>query len=365
MFPISLVLRETIARRVRTELCGNRRLLERTVNLVEMPYYAVARGKVPGIYPTWSECSAQVQNFNGARYKKFSTESEAREFINDNSGTATAPRSSVVSKTSSPSPNAAAIAALQSVNSELASVKANFASFVESTENALNSIGEKIQNAMKALGRGEGEAPSGSNGGSGSDDPQPPRKKTKMELDLDPLAKAEVERLRAEGFVVDGDGLVQVFTDGACSANGYKVARAGVGVWFNHGHASNVSAPVLGRPTNNCAEIEAAIAAVYAARAAGISKLCINTDSQFMIDCMTKWVKSWKKNGWKTAVKEDVKNKEELIKLDSLLSKDSSVTVQWNHVRGHRGIEGNEEADRLARAGAKEYKQKPGTSGFG
>ena len=55
----------------------------------------------------------------------------------------------------------------------------------------------------------------------------------------------------------------------------------------------------------------------------------------------------------------------DLVKLDSLLSKDSSVTVQWNHVRGHRGIEGNEEADRLARAGAKEYKQKPGTSGFG
>ena len=217
---------------------------------------------------------------------------------------------------------------------------------------------------MKALGQGEGEAPSGSNGGSGSDDPQPPRKKTKMDVDLDPLAKAEVERLRAEGFVVDGDGLVQVFTDGACSANGYKVARAGVGVWFNHGHASNVSAPVLGRPTNNCAEIEAAIAAVYAARAAGISKLCINTDSQFMIDCMTKWIKSWKRNGWKTAKKEDVKNKEELAKLDRVLS-ESSVAVQWNHVRGHRGIEGNEEADRLAVAGAKEYQQKPGTSGFG
>ena len=165
MFQISLVLRDTIARRTRTELCGNRGFLERVVDLAEMPYYAVARGKVPGIYPTWSECSAQVQNFNGARYKKFSTESEAREFINDNSGTVIASNSSVLSKTSSPDSNAAAIAALESVNSELATVKANFASFVESTENALNSIGEKIQNAMKALGKGEGEAPPGSNGG--------------------------------------------------------------------------------------------------------------------------------------------------------------------------------------------------------
>ena len=48
-----------------------------------MPYYAVARGRAPGIYPTWGECSAQVQNFSGARYKKFGTESEAREFINN------------------------------------------------------------------------------------------------------------------------------------------------------------------------------------------------------------------------------------------------------------------------------------------
>ena len=321
-----------------------------------MPYYAVARGRVPGIFSTWSECSAQVQNFNGARYKKFSTESEAREFISANSGAAT------VASTSSPHA-AAAIVALQSVSSELSAARANLTSFVERYENSLNSIEEKIQNAMKSLGGVEAAAAphDGGNGTSGSDD-QPPRKKSKK--DLDPLPDDEVAGLRSKGFVVGADGVVQVFTDGACSGNGYKAARAGVGVFFNHGHASNVSAPVVGRPTNNCAEIEAAIAAVYAARAAGVSRLCINTDSQFMIDCVTKWIKSWKKNGWKTAQKEDVKNKEELLKLDRLLSGDSSISVQWNHVRGHRGIEGNEEADKLARAGAKEYKQKPGTSGF-
>ena len=55
-----------------------------------MPFYAVSRGRTPGIYPTWGECSAQVQNFSGARYKKFGTESEAREFINGDSGAAAA-----------------------------------------------------------------------------------------------------------------------------------------------------------------------------------------------------------------------------------------------------------------------------------
>ena len=55
-----------------------------------MPFYAVSRGRAPGIYPTWGECSAQVQNFSGARYKKCGTESEAREFINGDSGAAAA-----------------------------------------------------------------------------------------------------------------------------------------------------------------------------------------------------------------------------------------------------------------------------------
>ena len=219
MSPIAIFLRNAVARRISTYFCGNQRLLGRLIVLIEMPYYAVARGKVPGIYPTWSECSAQVQSFTGARYKKFSTETEAREFMNENSSTAAASSTSALLKTSSQNPNASAIVALESVNSELAAVKANFASFVETTENALNSIGEKIQNAMKRLQ--EGEALPDSNGGSGSD-PQPPRKKTKMDVDLDPLPKAEVDRLRSEGFVVDADGLVQVFTDGACSGNGYK-----------------------------------------------------------------------------------------------------------------------------------------------
>ena len=76
-----------------------------------MPYYAVARGRAPGIYPTWSECNAQVNNFSGARYKKFGTESEAREFINGDSGATAAsastgppsPSSTVASAASMPS----------------------------------------------------------------------------------------------------------------------------------------------------------------------------------------------------------------------------------------------------------------------
>ena len=53
-----------------------------------MPFYAVARGKKVGIYPTWPECQAQVKGFPNARYKKFTTRPEAADFISENSQTA-------------------------------------------------------------------------------------------------------------------------------------------------------------------------------------------------------------------------------------------------------------------------------------
>ena len=63
-------------------------------------------------------------------------------------------------------------------------------------------------------------------------------------------------------------------------------AKAGIGIWFNHGHPNNHSSPIFpgSRPTNNVAEIQAAIKAVQIAKNVGISKLEINTDSMFMIN---------------------------------------------------------------------------------
>ncbi|TRY61041.1 hypothetical protein TCAL_13529, partial [Tigriopus californicus] len=104
------------------------------------------------------------------------------------------------------------------------------------------------------------------------------------------------------------------------------------------------------KQTNNSAEIQAATEAVRVAKASDVKQLCINTDSQFLINCITLWIKNWKKKGWMTASNQPVKNKEDLMLLDEELS-DPSIQVTWNHVRGHAGIEGNEMADALARAG--------------
>jgi len=155
-----------------------------------------------------------------------------------------------------------------------------------------------------------------------------------------------------EKMIRNSDGYVVVHTDGACSNNGYSGAKAGIGIWWGENSPHNRSQPVAGgRHTNNTAEIQAATIAISQAKGLRISKLDVHTDSQFLINCITKWMPNWKRNNWMTADRKPVKNKEDLLALDQVLAS-GSVAVKWTHVRGHAGVRGNEEADRLARIGA-------------
>nr|XP_018905329.1 PREDICTED: uncharacterized protein LOC109035938 [Bemisia tabaci] len=158
-------------------------------------------------------------------------------------------------------------------------------------------------------------------------------------------------------FKFNSYGVVVVYTDGACSNNGRIRAQAGLGVWFNHNHPLNLSEPVVGPATNNNAEIQAATRAMQQALKAGITDLDINTDSQFLIQCITRWIHKWKTNNWQLSTGGPVKNKEKLVELDQAIK--SMTSVSWTYVRGHDGNEGNEAADALARQGALLYKPDP------
>lgn len=133
-------------------------------------------------------------------------------------------------------------------------------------------------------------------------------------------------------------------------------SKAGIGIWWNHGHRLNVGEPLAAglRRTNNAAEIHAACEAVRIAaeQGGGVAKLCVNTDSQFLINCVTKWMAGWKRNGWRTAKGDPVINRGELEALEARMAAPGAPAVRWNHVRGHSGVDGNEEADRLAKQGA-------------
>ncbi|XP_066998099.2 uncharacterized protein rnh1 isoform X1 [Anabrus simplex] len=175
--------------------------------------------------------------------------------------------------------------------------------------------------------------------------PVPPKKVVKIEL-------TDSDNESQYDFCFDSEGYVIVYTDGACELNGRKGAKAGIGIWFGDNHPLNCSEPVQGRATNNTAEIQAAVHAIEIAKRAGVKKILINTDSKFLISCITQWIHKWKKNNWTLINGGSVKNKEDLVNLDEAMK---GISVKWNHVRGHQGIHGNEMADKLARAGADRY----------
>lgn len=151
------------------------------------------------------------------------------------------------------------------------------------------------------------------------------------------------------------DGFVQAYTDGACERNGEYGAKAGIGVWFNDGHVLNASEPLVGIPTNNRAEIHAAIKAIETALENGITALAINSDSKFLIHSVTSWMSNWKVNGWYTKSGKPIVNRDDFEKLNLLLEKNPNLIVQWKYVPAHSDVYGNEKADRLAKDGAQWY----------
>jgi ribonuclease HI len=143
---------------------------------------------------------------------------------------------------------------------------------------------------------------------------------------------------------------IEIFTDGACSGN------PGPGGWgailrYN-GHEKELSGGEY-ETTNNRMELMAAMSALNALKE--VCTVDLYTDSSYVRDGISKWIFSWKRNGWKTADKKPVKNAELWQKLDAANSRHA---VTWHWVKGHAGHTENERADALARAGMEPFKQK-------
>ena len=103
--------------------------------------------------------------------------------------------------------------------------------------------------------------------------------------------------------------------------------------------------------TNNKMEMMACIKALESL--SGKCSVVIFTDSKYLINGITSWIRGWKRNGWKTKAGDDVKNRDLWEKLDDL-SKFHLIT--WNWIKGHSGVDGNERADQLAVRGKEEAK---------
>ena len=150
---------------------------------------------------------------------------------------------------------------------------------------------------------------------------------------------------------------MRVFTDGACSANGRPGAKAGYAVWFpEHQNMSiSVKLPDTEPQTNQRAELSAIYRAVIVLEQFFYDTATteIYTDSDYSINCLTKWITGWVSRGWKTSVGGDVLHRDLIEDTSKRLAKFKSY--RFVHVRSHTGGEddlskNNDIVDRMARA---------------
>ena len=139
---------------------------------------------------------------------------------------------------------------------------------------------------------------------------------------------------------------VEISTDGACLGN---PGPGGWGAVLRHGGIEKELSGAEPDTTNNRMELMGAIKGLEALRRPGTSVI-IYTDSSYVKNGITQWVKNWQRNGWRTSAKQPVKNADLWVEL---VKQADRHDVEWRWVKGHAGDHYNEIADRLATDAAK------------
>ena len=125
---------------------------------------------------------------------------------------------------------------------------------------------------------------------------------------------------------------VNIYTDGACSGNQNDENIGGWGCVLQFGEATKELWGGEENTTNNRMEMLALISALSALKEDGL-RLHIYSDSSYLINCMKqKWYVNWRKNGWKTSVKNPVENR---ALWEELLSFVEQNDVRFYRVKGH------------------------------
>jgi ribonuclease HI len=138
-----------------------------------------------------------------------------------------------------------------------------------------------------------------------------------------------------------------VYTDGSCLGN------PGPGGWAVLGPDFKLSGG-QDNTTNNIMEMTAVVMALEECIERKIGSVTIFTDSNYVKNGITSWIKKWKLNGWKTSTGTAVKNKDLWVKIDQLSQQISCV--EWKWVRAHNGQPQNELVDSMARQEATKIK---------
>ena len=138
--------------------------------------------------------------------------------------------------------------------------------------------------------------------------------------------------------------MIKIYTDGSCLEN------PGNGGWAAIIIDDEKKTQIKGskkNTTNNQMELLAPIEALK--KIPKGREVQIFTDSKYVKSGITEWIHNWKKNGWKTADKQPVKNKELWEELDLL---NNEFEISWNWVKAHSTDKLNNEVDLIAREAA-------------
>jgi ribonuclease HI len=138
---------------------------------------------------------------------------------------------------------------------------------------------------------------------------------------------------------------VDIWTDGACSGN---PGPGGWGAVLIYKDNEKLMSGGEAATTNNRMELMGAIAALEALKKP--SNVRLHTDSKYVQNGITAWIKNWKKRGWKTADNKPVANVDLWQRLEAACE---THEIDWRWVKGHDGDENNERADELAREAIK------------
>ena len=265
------------------------------MNLSSQTYYVVKKGHKTGIFRTWLECKRSVDGYKNPKFRKFSSYSEASEFYGDGDGDG---NSNVNSNSNS---NGNANKTLLQTKSPV--VSASIADM------------EKIK-AMSA--------------------------------NIKSSEYNEALNYNVSGWnIIDNE--IYIFTDGS-SRKSKEHFNSGIGVYI--GFQCNNIKEQYNNKTNNQCELMAMDYAFklivrYYRELAEMGKVIkIVSDSEYTIKACSVWLSSWKKNNWKTAKGEDVKNKDIIESIDcsmlriklinSKLESDKKIKVKLIHVNSHQ-----------------------------
>uniref|UniRef100_A0A1I7X1M0 ribonuclease H n=1 Tax=Heterorhabditis bacteriophora TaxID=37862 RepID=A0A1I7X1M0_HETBA len=196
--------------------------------MAKTAFYAVANGRRIGVFRTWDECHILVDKFPHARYKKFSSEREAHDFINKYKITE--------------SPTSSGMEVKNSVYPQPSQSTKNHQQFNNKSVTTGEQLSTVARNSLDEI-----------KNNNQINENRKRRHSTSVSLN---------SKFIKENDSVLWNGAPVVYTDGACSRNGRYGAKAGYGVFWGPNHVDNKYGPVNGAPTNNRGELQAVVVAL-------------------------------------------------------------------------------------------------------